>query len=52
MKLYSRFVYRLFDRGIYMTRSNGLNWIISRARTDADLQALLEAADQARSRLS
>jgi glutamate-1-semialdehyde 2,1-aminomutase len=45
--LYSRFVHRLLDRGIYMTPSNGLHWIISTAHTDADVQALVEAADQA-----
>jgi glutamate-1-semialdehyde 2,1-aminomutase len=51
-KLYSRFVHRLLDRGIYMTPSNGLHWIISTAHTDADVQALLESADQACSGLS
>ncbi len=51
-KLYSEFVHRLLDHGIYMTPSNGLHWIISTAHTDADVQALLEAADQACSGLS
>jgi len=51
-KLYSRFVHRLLDRGIYMTPSNGLHWIISTAHTDADVQALVEAADQACAGLS
>jgi glutamate-1-semialdehyde 2,1-aminomutase len=51
-KLYSRFVHRLLDRGIYMTPSNGLHWIISTAHTEADVQALVEAADQACSGLS
>jgi glutamate-1-semialdehyde 2,1-aminomutase len=51
-KLYSRFVHRLLDRGIYMTPSNGLHWIISTAHTNADVQALVEAADQACSGLS
>jgi glutamate-1-semialdehyde 2,1-aminomutase len=51
-KLYSRFVHRLLDRGIYMTPSNGLHWIISTAHTDADVQTLVEAADQACSGLS
>jgi glutamate-1-semialdehyde 2,1-aminomutase len=51
-KLYSRFVHRLLDRGIYMTPSNGLHWIISTAHTDADVQALVDAADQACSGLS
>lgn len=46
-KLYSRFVNRLLDLGIYMTPSNGLHWIISTAHTDADVQTLLKAADQA-----
>jgi glutamate-1-semialdehyde 2,1-aminomutase len=46
-KLYSRFVERLLERGIYMTPSNGLHWIISTAHSDADVQALVEAADQA-----
>ena len=46
-QLYSRFVHRLLDRGIYMTPSNGLHWIISTAHTEADVAALLEAADQA-----
>ena len=46
-KLYSRFVHRLLDRGIYMTPSNGLHWIISTAHTEADMQVFLEAADEA-----
>jgi glutamate-1-semialdehyde 2,1-aminomutase len=45
--LYSRFVHRLLERGIYMTPSNGLHWIISTAHTEADVAALVEAADQA-----
>lgn len=51
-KLYSRFVHQLLERGIYMTPSNGLHWIISTAHTEADVRALLEAADQACSGLS
>ena len=51
-KLYSGFVHRLLDRGIYMTPSNGLHWIISTAHSDADVQALVEAADQACAGLS
>jgi glutamate-1-semialdehyde 2,1-aminomutase len=43
---YSQFVHRLLERGIYMTPSNGLHWIISTAHTNADVAALLEAADQ------
>lgn len=44
---YSRFVQALLERGIYMTPSNGLHWIISTAHTEADVQTLIEAADQA-----
>ncbi len=44
---YSRFVHNLLERGIYMTPSNGLHWIISTAHTEADVAALVEAADQA-----
>jgi glutamate-1-semialdehyde 2,1-aminomutase len=44
---YSRFVHGLLDRGIYMTPSNGLHWIISTAHKKGDVAALLEAADQA-----
>ena len=44
---YSRFVHHLLDRAIYMTPSNGLHWIISTAHTEADVTALVEAADQA-----
>jgi glutamate-1-semialdehyde 2,1-aminomutase len=50
-KLYSRFVHALLERGIYMTPSNGLHWIISTAHSDADVQKLVEAADQACSTL-
>jgi glutamate-1-semialdehyde 2,1-aminomutase len=46
-QLFSRFVHRLLERGIYMTPSNGLHWIISTAHTDADVAALIEAADRA-----
>jgi glutamate-1-semialdehyde 2,1-aminomutase len=46
-KMYSRFIHRLLDTGIYMTPSNGLHWIISTAHTEADIEALLAAADQA-----
>jgi glutamate-1-semialdehyde 2,1-aminomutase len=51
-KLYSRFVHLLLERGIYMTPSNGLHWIISTAHTEADIDTLLGAADQVCSRLS
>jgi len=44
---YSRFVHALLDRGIYMTPSNGLHWIISTAHSEFDVKALLEAADEA-----
>jgi glutamate-1-semialdehyde 2,1-aminomutase len=44
---YSRFVHRLLERGIYMTPSNGLHWIISTAHIEADVAALVEAADEA-----
>jgi len=46
-KLYARFVQQLLENGIYMTPSNGLHWIISTAHTEADVQSLIEAADQA-----
>jgi glutamate-1-semialdehyde 2,1-aminomutase len=44
---YSRFVHLLLERGIYMTPSNGLHWIISTAHTESDIEHLLDAADQA-----
>jgi len=44
---YSRFVHGLLDRGIYMTPSNGLHWIISTAHTMQDVETLLLAADDA-----
>jgi glutamate-1-semialdehyde 2,1-aminomutase len=46
-KKYSRFIHRLLDRGIYMTPSNGLHWIISTAHTQENVQALIAAADEA-----
>jgi glutamate-1-semialdehyde 2,1-aminomutase len=51
-KLYSRFVHALLERGIYMTPSNGLHWIISTAHAEVDVEKLLQAADQACSTLS
>jgi glutamate-1-semialdehyde 2,1-aminomutase len=42
---YSRFVHGLLDRGIYMTPSNGLHWIISTAHTLHDVETMLRAAD-------
>jgi glutamate-1-semialdehyde 2,1-aminomutase len=44
---YSRFVHKLLDRGIYMTPSNGLHWIISTVHSDKDVATLVEATDQA-----
>jgi glutamate-1-semialdehyde 2,1-aminomutase len=44
---YSRFVHLLLERGIYMTPSNGLHWIISTAHSQSDVEALLAAADSA-----
>ncbi|MFY9527668.1 MAG: aspartate aminotransferase family protein [Candidatus Acidiferrales bacterium] len=44
---YSRFVHALLDRGIYITPSNGLHWIITTAHSERDIEALLAAADQA-----
>jgi len=46
-KKYSRFIHLLLDRGIYMTPSNGLHWIISTAHAEADVDALVRAADEA-----
>jgi len=44
---YAQFVDALLLRGIYMTPSNGLHWIISTAHSPADIEMLLEAADDA-----
>jgi glutamate-1-semialdehyde 2,1-aminomutase len=44
-RMYSRFVHRLLDNGIYMTPSNGLHWIISSAHTNEDVETLVAAAD-------
>jgi glutamate-1-semialdehyde 2,1-aminomutase len=49
---YSRFVHGLLDRGIYMTPSNGLHWIISTAHTTEDVDRLLRAADEVCSELA
>ena len=43
---YSRFIHGLLDRGIYMTPSNGLHWIISTAHTMGDVETLLATADE------
>jgi glutamate-1-semialdehyde 2,1-aminomutase len=43
---YSRFIHGLLDRGIYMTPSNGLHWIISAAHTSQDVETLLAAANE------
>ena len=44
---YSRFIHLLLERGIYMTPSNGLHWIISTAHAEEDIAALVRAADDA-----
>jgi glutamate-1-semialdehyde 2,1-aminomutase len=44
---YSRFIHLLLRRGIYMTPSNGLHWIISTAHSENDVDQLINAADQA-----
>jgi glutamate-1-semialdehyde 2,1-aminomutase len=49
---YSRFVHLLLERGIYMTPSNGLHWIMSTAHTEADIATLVNASDQACSELA
>ena len=49
---YSRLVHLLLGEGIYMTPSNGLHWIISTAHREADIKALIRAADKACARLS
>jgi glutamate-1-semialdehyde 2,1-aminomutase len=43
---YSRFVHGLLDRGVYMTPSNGLHWILSTAHSMQDVETLLAAADE------
>jgi len=43
---YSRFIHGLLDRGIFMTPSNGLHWIISTAHTAQDVETLLPAVDE------
>ena len=43
---YSGFIHGLLDRGIYMTPSNGLHWIISTAHTMQDVEKLLVAAHE------
>lgn len=51
-KRYSHFVHSLLDRGIYMTPSNGLHWIIATAHNENDVATLIKAADQACATLS
>jgi glutamate-1-semialdehyde 2,1-aminomutase len=51
-KKFSRFVHALLDRGIYMTPSNGLHWIISTVHTEKDVEALATAADEAAASLA
>ena len=43
---YSLFIHGLLDRGIYMTPSNGLHWIVSTAHTKQDVETLLTAVDE------
>jgi len=51
-KKYSRFVHGLLERGVYMTPSNGLHWIISTAHTEQDVEMLVAATDGACADLS
>jgi glutamate-1-semialdehyde 2,1-aminomutase len=44
---YSRFIHALLERGIYMTPSNGLHWIITTAHSEADVAQLIAAVDAA-----
>lgn len=44
---YSRLIHLLLERGIYMTPSNGLHWIISTVHTDTDVERLIQATDEA-----
>ena len=44
---YGYFIHLLLERGIYMTPSNGLHWIISTAHKPADIEQLLAVADEA-----
>jgi glutamate-1-semialdehyde 2,1-aminomutase len=50
-KRYSQFIHALLWRGVYMTPSNGLHWIISTAHSESDVEALIKAADEACSEL-
>ena len=50
-KRYSRFIQALLGRGIYMTPSNGLHWIISTAHSESDVESLIKAADESCSEL-
>jgi glutamate-1-semialdehyde 2,1-aminomutase len=43
---YSRLIEGLLERGIYMTPSNGLHWIITTAHAESDVAALIAAADE------
>jgi glutamate-1-semialdehyde 2,1-aminomutase len=49
---YSYFVHQLLERGIYMTPSNGLHWIISTAHKSSDIEQLLVVADEVCSALA
>ncbi len=44
---YSRFIHLLLERGIYMTPSNGLHWIMTTAHSERDVARLVEAVDSA-----
>ncbi len=44
---YSYFIHLLLERGIYMTPSNGLHWIISTAHKPSDIDQLFLVADEA-----
>lgn len=44
---YSYFAHLLLERGIYMTPSNGLHWIITTAHKQADIEQLIVVADDA-----
>lgn len=44
---HSHFIHLLLERGIYMTPSNGLHWIVSTSHAEEDITALVRAADDA-----
>ena len=51
-RMYSLFVHRLLQHGIYMTPSNGLHWVITTAHNESDIARLLVAADKACAEMS